>query len=162
MSCGGRLNRKWPSALIRKESFWLRGLSDEGETSPCAVRLVSIAPCTPTRHLLADARFIIETQPRPPACLAHRGRDERSSARTAIRGLLWPVGCGGRADRSRISVYRGPASAAAGGVPPPGRRGERRSDPVLPLAPRCHEMGGEGARAPTPQQKKRGCSPGGG
>src|SRR5262249_57567756 len=112
MPCGGRLNRKWPSALIRRESFWLRGLSDEGEISSRAVRLVSIATCAPTRHLLAHARFVIETQPRPPARLAHRGRDERPGARTAIRRILWTVGRGGGADRSRVFFHGGPSSAA--------------------------------------------------
>jgi len=43
----------------------------------------------------AHVRFVIETQPHPPARLAHRGRDERPGARTAFRRILWPVGRGG-------------------------------------------------------------------
>src|SRR5262249_34380536 len=83
-----------------------------------------IASRVATTDFAAHVRFVIETQPHPPARLAHRGRDERPSARTAIRRILWAVGRGGRADRSRISVYRGGASPAAGGFRPPGGGGE--------------------------------------
>src|SRR5262245_10777417 len=87
------------------------------EDDPCGDRSHTsevIASRVATTDFAAHVRFVIETQPHPPARLAHRGRDERPSARTAIRRILWAVGRGGRADRSRISVYRGAASAAAG------------------------------------------------
>src|SRR5262245_33299016 len=87
------------------------------EDDPCGDRSHTsevIASRVATIDFAANVSFVIETQPHAPARLSHRGRDERPSARTAIRRILWAVGRGGRADRSRISVHRGPASAAAG------------------------------------------------
>src|SRR5262249_61555109 len=123
------------------------------EDDPCGDRSHTsevIASRVATTDFAAHVRFVIETQPRPPARLAHRGRDERPSARTAIRRILWAVGRGGRADRSRISVYRGAASAAAGGFAPPGWWGERPSPPVLPSGPGASEGGRQAASAHHP------------
>src|SRR5262249_16767670 len=87
------------------------------EDDPCGDRSHTsevIASRVATTDFAAHVRFVIETQPHPPPRLAHRSRDERPSARTAIRRILWAVGRGGGAHRSRISVHRGPASTAAG------------------------------------------------
>src|SRR5262249_62369501 len=109
-----------------------------------------IASRVATTDFAAHVGFVIETQPHPPARLAHRGRDERPSARTAIRRILWAVGRGGRADRSRISVYRGAASAAAGGFSHLGIRGERPRQRFLPSEPWYGAVAGETISPPTP------------
>src|SRR5262249_60720436 len=88
------------------------------EDDPCGDRSHTsevIASRVTTTDFAAHVGFVIETQPHPPARLAHRGRDARPSARTAIRRILWAVGRGGRAGPSGLSVYPRAASAAAGG-----------------------------------------------
>src|SRR5262249_633016 len=121
-----------------KKMTWQAGASLSGlclihaqmEDYPCGDRSHTsevIASQAATADVARHVRFVIETQPHPPARLAHRGRDERASARTAIRRILWAVGGDGRADRSRISVYRGAASAAAGVFAHLERRANRRS-----------------------------------
>src|SRR5262245_11338388 len=74
----------------------------------------ALRDAAPRGTLLAHARFVIETQPRPPACLAHRGRDQRRSGGGAVRRVLRAVGRSGRANRTGFSLHRGAASAAAG------------------------------------------------
>src|SRR5262249_52271651 len=63
----------------------------------CALRIHT----SPFSH----ARLVIATQPRPLACLAHRGWDERRSGGSAVRRVLRAVDRGGRADRAGFSVH---------------------------------------------------------
>jgi len=75
------------------------------QTRDCPVEL-PYAAITPRRRkkalpdagrpatFVAHARFVIETQPRPPACLAHRGWDQRRSGGSAVRRVLRALGRG--------------------------------------------------------------------